>query len=537
MKQNVTALFVCTSLLAGGVAACRGQVTLIRRDFNDLSVSYNSRNGCTVPFSVTASGTITQAWWWIWSTGWRDLHICYTLPDGTLFESVIGQPGVSITQVAIGKESGGRWQLDLFETVPGPAHVVSTRIQLVTQRHARKDLPVTGLPVAELSRLDDIVVEFLTKYGFEAATLAVVRNGRLVFEHGYGWQDEACTRAIEPNAIMRLASNTIPITRAAVRDLIDSGRLAQTARVCDLLGVRPTGVRAFADARVRNITVADLLNDRSGWTDHAPSPRDVGTALGLGHSATLDETITYMYCTSKLLFAPGTSVGFSHWGYQLLGAVIECASGLSYGDYIHSEIGLAGGMPTLQMAGSTAMEALDNETWYAGETFEHPDWDFHQTQPLVPAPYAIDMAAGRGAGSLACSARDYGRFLVRRFHTGQKKPASLSGLTWEYVFYGSLNGTLTVTFDKVTPDGSSLSFVLLVNERISSWADLHNEIKDQVREYLLGVRRWPTIDLFVEPEALPSEPDDPGTPLSSSMGHRIVLPDTHSPRRFDSSSC
>jgi CubicO group peptidase (beta-lactamase class C family) len=467
---------------------------LVTTNFSNLKVGYNAPTGEIYPFSIQSTGKITQFWWGFNSTGWRDLHIRYTLPNSVYFEQVAGAPWVDVIPV-IGQPSVGTWQLKLLENTPGPTNTLSSYIQFTVQRDSRQDLPVTGPAVPELAGLDNLMLAFLRTNGFEAATLAVARNGKLVYERGFGWQEENRTTAIQPNVLMRLATGTVPITRRAAYKLIEDGLITGAEKVYDLLAISPPVGLNITDSRVRNITVQQLLNDQSGWPDQAPSSHDIGVALNLGRNATLNEAIAYMW-TQNLLFTPGSSTQFSHWGYQVLGAVIERVSGLTYDDYVHQKVGLVDGMPTFQQAGSATTDALYNEIWYAGETFNYLEKDFTQSLPMVAAPYAIDMAVRPAAGSLMCSARDFARFLSKYFHTGTRKPASLVGWNWEYAMYGSLPGSLTVTFDKVYPNGSYFNFVVLVNERIDSNVGLNDTIKSAIQNYLVGITTWPQTDFF-----------------------------------------
>ena len=78
--------------------------------------------------------------------------------------------------------------------------------QTVLLTGASYDEPVTGAYAPELSALDTVMKKWMHKYGFHAATLAVLRDNALVYERGYGYQDKNLTTEILPHARMRLAT-------------------------------------------------------------------------------------------------------------------------------------------------------------------------------------------------------------------------------------------------------------------------------------------------------------------------------------------
>jgi len=61
---------------------------------------------------------------------------------------------------------------------------------------------------------------FMSRHDIEAGALGIMRNGDIVFERGFGWKDVQRQVALPPDAMMRLASVSKPITAAAIRALV-----------------------------------------------------------------------------------------------------------------------------------------------------------------------------------------------------------------------------------------------------------------------------------------------------------------------------
>ena len=449
----------------------------------------------TIP--VSAEGRISEFYWGFSSSGWRDLHLRYTLPDGTYIDQVAGAPFVDITSF-YGKQAKGNWSLRLVENQAGPSENVSTDFSVVAIRDANPNLPISGTAVRALAGVDTLITNWMRTNQIEASTFAVMKNGRLVYSRGYGWQDRARTQSTLPAAVSRWASNTKMLTAAAVLKLISMGKLSRDSRAWDVLAIQaPTGM-TINDPRHFQYTIDELLNHRAGLTrDVAYQSGPLGALLGLGRAATLKEMVAYMW-TVPLEFDPNPDPSgeghYSNWGYQMLGAIIEKVSGMSYDAFVRGYITAPLGATTFQVGRRGPGAVLPNELWYAGVTFVPPEWDFNYSMAWVEDPLADDLETRPGAGSLVSSAPDYLRFLKAYFHTGDPKPASLVGYTWDYTFYGGGPGECSATRDLIQPDGSSLEWALLVNE--SDKVVSLDILRAQLDTFFAGVAFWPATDDF-----------------------------------------
>ena len=307
---------------------------------------------------------------------------------------------------------------------------------------------------------------------------------------------------------MRLASNTKPITARAIKQLIEDRIIRAGDKVYQFLDIPPISGREIQDERIFDITIQHILDHKSGLIGNAPGTGQLGRMLGLNRPATMAETIAYTW-TQNLLFTPGSNSHYSNLGYQILGHIIEKASGQTYEEYIREHIAQPLGITTFQVARNGMNNALPNEIWYAGQYFDFQEIDVYQSLGRVPQPYAIDMETRPGAGSFVSSAEDFCRFLKSYFHTGEPKPENLSGIIWTYTFFGSLPGTLTATRDIIKPNGSSIAYAVLVNERIDGRDDILPNLVSDLDAFLTNLESWPNIDLFLIEEWIPTPPPPP----------------------------
>ena len=77
-----------------------------------------------------------------------------------------------------------------------------------------QDRPTTGKKQRGLEPIDKAVLDFMDTIGCQAATIAVSVDGKLIYSRGYGWSDEAKKKPVSPDALMRIASVSKPITAA-----------------------------------------------------------------------------------------------------------------------------------------------------------------------------------------------------------------------------------------------------------------------------------------------------------------------------------
>jgi CubicO group peptidase (beta-lactamase class C family) len=417
----------------------------------------------------------------------------------------------------------------------------------VNARPCRKR-PVTGPYVKQLSGLDDLMVNWMNKYGFKAATLAVLKDKKLVYERGYGYQDKNLTTPILPNARMRLATVSVVLTKRALRQLLQDHLADQSLKedhlVYQVLGLPPwTGV--YADERMKDIKIKHLLDDTSCLIDHAPPVKTIGEKMGLLRNATLAESIKYLWSQPSTMLPicwPGFGVpNFpkwnsttlqiempeqpyapqgSHFSMEVAAQIIAktyanqtlkdddpIVVGQKYGEYIRQNVGFPGAY--FFQANNLETQTWYREIWYKSLSKRDPEWNrnWESGQAQVSDAYGIDFFARPGSGTIVAAGRDVARYLNNYTLDGNQRPANLAGYAWYGRSDGSLPGTSAIVVDHVWTRkiastgrkiGVSRSFVVLVNMRNETITPdtSHEDITSKIESYLNGVNTWPGTDLF-----------------------------------------
>ncbi|MCX5683479.1 MAG: serine hydrolase [Planctomycetota bacterium] len=310
-------------------------------------------------------------------------------------------------------------------------------------------VPVTGAAVESLKAFDDAMLEFMKKYDIQAGVLAVSKDGRIVLERGYGWADKARTRPTPLDAIMRIASVTKSITKAAVLALIREGKIAYDTKVFAYLGIEPPGGKA-ADERIYKITVKNLLEHRGGWDRDKAAEGDpmfqmrlVRADLKLDHPPTPRDVVRWMM-GKPLQFDPGEREAYSNFGYCVLGRVIEKASGKTYEQYVTEEILRPAGATSVRLSRDRAADRDAREVWY----------------PVADGDFSTEVMDAHGG--LASTAGDLCRFMHAYWISGEMRRA---GRKQKWLFFGSLPGTTAMAMQQLSgvdiavlldgPDGKS----------------------------------------------------------------------------------
>ena len=163
----------------------------------------------------------------------------------------------------------------------------------------------------------------------------VRKDGRTVFEHGYGARELRSFAKIDPQTDFRLASCSKQFTAMSIMLLVHDGKLRYDQTLTQLF----TGFPAYGKA----ITVRRLLNHTSGLPDY----EDLMSAAEKRKGAAIwDETNQIQGVdVLKLLkqegagkFPPGTQWSYSNSGYVLLDLIVSEVSGESFPEFLDDRI-------------------------------------------------------------------------------------------------------------------------------------------------------------------------------------------------------
>ena len=169
-----------------------------------------------------------------------------------------------------------------------------------------------ALTAAETTAIDSVVRKTLGDTGVPSASIAVVRDGKVVFAKAYGKMSPSIPVA-DASKPYQIASISKQFTAAAVLMLEDRKQLRLDDHVSRYLAGITGGDR---------ITIRQLLSHTSGLQDYWPqdySFKAMATAVTPGQ-------IIDRWAKKPLDFEPGTAWQYSNTGYVVAGLIVEKVS-------------------------------------------------------------------------------------------------------------------------------------------------------------------------------------------------------------------
>ncbi len=158
----------------------------------------------------------------------------------------------------------------------------------------------------------------------------------VVWSKGFGFADLENQLPAKPESMYRLASVTKPMTATAILQLVEKGKIDLDAEI-------QTYVPYFPKKNFP-VTVRQLLGHLGGISHYKDYEKE-------GHfkdHKTTRESVA-VFENFDLIAEPGTRYSYSSYGYNLLGAVIEAASGQPYSEYMRDNVWKPLGMNDTRM--------------------------------------------------------------------------------------------------------------------------------------------------------------------------------------------
>jgi CubicO group peptidase (beta-lactamase class C family) len=175
--------------------------------------------------------------------------------------------------------------------------------------------------------VDEVFVD-VAKPGSPGCTMAVARDGKLLYAKGYGLANIEQNIPLTPESVFDIGSTSKQFSAASILLLEKQGRLS----VNDDVGKYIPELPAYG----KKITILNLLNHTSGLRDYLVLFDLAGVNTD---SVTTDEEALALITRQKALnFDPGSEWLYSNTGYFLLSLIVKRASGRSLKEFAAEEI-------------------------------------------------------------------------------------------------------------------------------------------------------------------------------------------------------
>lgn len=263
----------------------------------------------------------------------RPVHVAVS-PDGGRFASIFRDDQVG-DWVAIHNRDSAGYQQEFNTFVAQGLHPVmvqaggagtGARFAVVFARDDIREAlswrTPTG-PVA-VTAIDDAIRQAMQRHRIRGASLALVKDRRLVYARGYMFA-ESSYPTVEPTTFFRQASVSKAIVALAVHRLIQDGRLSLNTTVQSQLGLTlPNG--SIPPVSFNQVTVQHLLEHSSGLPAN-PYGIEPSVAAAFNAPLPVDGKMTDRFMLTLDASAPPAKRAYSNWGYFLLGHVVKAVTG------------------------------------------------------------------------------------------------------------------------------------------------------------------------------------------------------------------
>ena len=221
---------------------------------------------------------------------------------------------------------------------------------LLAQGLSRTQPQEVGISAERLQRLSDVLQSYVDDGKLAGAVALVARRGKVAYLEAFGHRDRESNSPMKEGTIFRIASQTKALVSVGVMILQEQGQLLITDPVGKYLPEflkttvavsKEDGKYEIVEAR-RPITIRDLLTHTAGISYGNGVARDRWSEAGIQgwYFADRDEPIGAT--VSRIATLPFDAQPGERWIYgysiDILGALIERASGLTLNDFLRIQI-------------------------------------------------------------------------------------------------------------------------------------------------------------------------------------------------------
>ena len=384
---------------------------------------------------------------------------------------------------------------------------------------------MSDFPAAE--DMERYIKRWMARNNIRGASLAIMRDEKLIYCKGLGWADQELERQAEAGDIYRMASASKLITAVGIMKLCEQGLLTLDDKVFGEEGILKQFTE-YKDKRVADITVRQLLNHTSGFSrargDLAFRVTDVMEWTESYTTPSSDDLIAYQL-SLRLRCAPGGAAQYSNMGYIVLSRVIEQVSGMGYEEYLQKAVLRPAGCYDMHLAYNYYEQRHPGEVKYYGHDDERIE-SYDGSGMLRPREYGgNDIRGLQGAGAWVASAAELMRLvasidgkdgvadILSKESVSEMKCINGRTLGWADYVAGNdalvRTGTMSGTCAYIYLRNKGLSFVFLTNTSHYRGATFTTSMGRMVRDAMARVKEWPLdVDLFVQTTALLDSPEE-----------------------------
>jgi CubicO group peptidase (beta-lactamase class C family) len=248
--------------------------------------------------------------------------------------------------------------------------------------------------------LDGVIPQQLEKGDIAGAVIAVVKDGKVFFEKGYGYADVEKKTPISPqDTLFRPGSISKTFTWTAVMQQVEQGKLNLDADVNQYLDFKIPATFG------KPATLRDIMTHRSGLEETIKD-------LFVGEEKELTPISRYLPShLPQQIFAPGTIPAYSNYATTVAAYAVQRVSGQDFNDYLDEHF-----FKPLNMTRATFRQPLPESL----KPFMSNGYDLGSGKPKH-----FEWVEVAPAGSLSASAESMAHWMIMHLQNGRYGDAQI----------------------------------------------------------------------------------------------------------------
>lgn len=240
-------------------------------------------------------------------------------------------------------------------------------------------------------------------------SVAVVKKGKIIYNHSFGFKDIATNTPLANDHIFRIASISKSFSATSIMQLVEGGKLSLDDDFSKLVGFT-----------VRNPKYPQTVITLRMVLSHTASIND---SQGYFSLDVIDPSKGANYAKCYNDYEPGTKYQYCNLDYNMTGAVIERISGERFDNYVRNHV-----LEPLHLYGGYCVDSLD-------ASFFATIYDYDSTKKQVPSPGAYaprrqelqhyvmgySTPVFSPTGGMKISAGDLARYMTMHMQHGKYK--------------------------------------------------------------------------------------------------------------------
>ena len=254
----------------------------------------------------------------------------------------------------------------------------------------------------------------MQKFNAVGASVAVVKNGKIIYTHSFGLKDLDKKTELTDRDIFRIASISKSFSATSIMQLVEAGKLSLDEDFGDLVGFK-----------IRNPKYPDQKITLKMALSHTSSLNDSQGYLNLD-LINPDKNPNWAKCYND--YAPGSKFDYCNLNFNIIGAIIEKKSGERFDNYVKNHV-----LKPLGLYGGYCVDSLDSTRFVKLYEYNSKTSEFtNATAAYAPRRTEIkNYVMGYSTpifsptGGMKISATDLAKYMMMHMNYGQSNGVRL----------------------------------------------------------------------------------------------------------------